>query len=260
MCQPFLQQREKPISAASKAAGNWENPGPLLPGKEQYRVFSVSSHYRGSIDKMCAAFEGAQCDNERTWGRQNKEGGEKRTGGELNGNEGASQRQEDRNKKKNILITANGLIKINHHCHIHHFLSALSELWYQDWRKQSKTSLTFALTATLWYRHAYFSPPLSQIRLWSTERLEDARSHTGDHVVLRTGQFPSSLSISERSRELKNLRSQNDGMYYRCSEHPGGKTNAAQNKAMKLALFLLYLVLYCIGYENMKQSRKRNHW
>jgi len=32
---------------------------------------------------MCAAFEGAQCDNERTLERQNKEGGEKRGGGRI---------------------------------------------------------------------------------------------------------------------------------------------------------------------------------
>lgn len=127
VCQPFLQQQEKPISAASKAAGNWEIPGPPLPGKQQYRVFSVSSHYRGSIDKMCAAFEGAQCDNERTWGRQNRERRERKKRGRVKWEWRSNWRQEDKNQKKNMLITAKEAIKINHPSHIWHLCTALSK-------------------------------------------------------------------------------------------------------------------------------------
>lgn len=58
-----------------------------------------------------------------------KEGGKRKGGGggELNGNEGASRRQKDKNRKKNRLVAAKGVIKINHRCHIRHLCTALSK-------------------------------------------------------------------------------------------------------------------------------------
>lgn len=138
-------------------------------------------------------------------GDKTRKGEKRERGGELNGDVGASWRQEDKIKRKNMLIAAKVVIKINHHCDIWHLCTALSKNIVAIARlEETKALVMCSLAASLRYRHTYFSPPFftnAVTKYWVT----------GGRQVPRQGPWGAAnrtvhiltLRFRERQKELK---------------------------------------------------------